>query len=150
MVSQLYFEDIETPSRTVGPSAVVDKDEMIAFARVWDPLPIHVDEEVGKAVFGSLTAPGLFILALKQRLLHQLQEFPAVIASLGYDEVRFHKPVRPGDTLTLIIDWSEKRLSKSRDDRGVVVQRLSLINQDSEEVMSHIDTILVRLRHGAN
>ncbi len=58
MVSQLYFEDIETPSRTVGPSAVVDKDELIAFARVWDPLPIHVDEEVGKAVFGSLDFPG--------------------------------------------------------------------------------------------
>ena len=53
-------------------------------------------------------------------------------------------------TFLILIDWVGERLSKSRDDRGVVVQRLSLINQDSEEVMSHIDTILVQLRHGAN
>jgi acyl dehydratase len=119
---------------------------MLEFARIWDPVPFHVDEAAGKAAFGSLTAPGIFALAFKQRLIHRVDVIPAVIASLGYDEVRFLKPVRPGDELTLVIDWVEKRPSKSRNDRGVVVQRLSLVNQKDEVVMSHLDTILVRVR----
>lgn len=146
MATVLYFEDIDTPRTTRGPSAVVDKTEMLEFARIWDPVPFHVDEAAGKAAFGSLTAPGIFALAFKQRLIHRVDVIPAVIASLGYDEVRFLKPVRPGDELTLVIDWVEKRPSKSRNDRGVVVQRLSLVNQKDEVVMSHLDTILVRVR----
>ncbi len=75
-----------------------------------------------------------------------MEQIAAVIASLGYDEVRFHKPVRPGDELTLVVEWLEKRLSNSKKDRGIVVHRLSLVNQHADVVMSHIDTILVRLR----
>jgi acyl dehydratase len=146
MSAVLYFEDIDTPGTTRGPSAIVDKTEMPEFARTWDPVPFHVDEAAGNAAFGSLTAPGVFVLAFKQRLIHRLDVFPALIASLGYDEVRFLEPVRPGDELTLVIDWVEKRLSKSRNDRGVLVQRFSLVNQKDEVAMSHLDTILVRTR----
>ena len=146
MPTLIYYEDIEPQEKIVGSSVKVDKTQMVEFAKLWDPVPIHVDEEAGKAAFGSLTAPGIYILALKQRLLHRLEEIPAVIASLGYDEVRFFKPVRPGDDLHLVVEWVEKRLSSSKKDRGVVVHRLSLVNQDGETVMSHLDTILVRFR----
>ena len=128
------------------PSEVIDKSEMVEFAKIWDPVPIHIDEAVGTRVLGGLTAPGIFVLAVKQRLLHQLSRFPAVIASLEYDKVRFHEPMRPDDTVALVIDWTEKRLSKSREDRGIAVHRLSLVNQRDEVIMSHLDTILIRRR----
>lgn len=146
MTNILYFEDIEPGSQTIGPSVTVDEREMLMFAEIWDPVPIHVDKEIAMKLMGGLTAPGLYILALKQRLIHQIECSPAVIASFGYDEVRFIKPVRGGDILTLVIDWQSKRLSKSRSDRGVVEHRLSLINQDSDLVMSHLDTMLVKVR----
>lgn len=146
MPALIYYEDMVPQTKIIGPSVIVDKSEMVAFAKIWDPVPIHVDEAAGKAAFGSLTASGVYILSLKQRLLHGMEKFAAVIASLGYDEVRFHKPVRPGDELTLVVEWVEKRLSNSKKDRGIVVHRLSLVNQHADVVMSHIDTILVRLR----
>lgn len=146
MEAPLYFEDIEPGTSLTGPSVTVDKDELVAFARAWDPHPFHMDDEAGKKAFGGITAPGIYVLALKQRLTHGLPRHPAVIAAMGYDELRFFKPVRPGDTLTLRIDWIEKRLSRTKPDRGVVVHRLSLVDQDGETAMSHLDTILVRLR----
>ena len=100
----LYFEDMVPGSTIVGPNVVVELEEMIEFARKWDPLPQHIDAKMGQPPFGTLTAPGNYILALKQRLIHQLDEKQAVIASLGYDEVRFHKAVHPTDCLTLKLE----------------------------------------------
>lgn len=143
-----YFEDMRVGDRMTGDTYVVDRDELVEFARKWDPLPFHVDEEAGRLAFGSLTAPGTYVLAVKQALVHRLPERHAVIASSGYDEVRFHEPVRPGDTLTLVREWVSKRASTSKPDRGVVTLRLSLLNQHGRIVMSHLDTILVRRREG--
>lgn len=141
-----YFEEMVPGTRETGPELVVDGDEMLAFARKYDPLPIHVDEDAARAAFGGLTAPGCYVLALKQQLIHRLPNRHAVIASGGYDEVRFHAPVRAGDRLRLELEWVERRPSKSRPDRGVVTVRFELVNQDGTVVMSHRDTILVRLR----
>jgi hypothetical protein len=85
-------------------------------------------------------------MAIRTRLLHDTPDL-AVIAALGYDELRFHAPVRAGDTLQLRQEWLDKRVSDSKPDRGVARSRLSLVNQDGVEVMSHIDTILVRRRN---
>ncbi len=146
----LFYEDM-TPGDTItSPTVTVDRGEMIEFAKRWDPMPFHVDDEAGEAAFGGITAPGLFVLAIKQRLIHQLRDQHAVIASLGYDELRFHAPVRPDDTLQLKFECLTRRESKSKPDRGVVTVRMSLVNQDGITVMSHLDTILVRRRnHGA-
>jgi acyl dehydratase len=149
MKPMVFYEDMHPGQQVVGPSIVVDKAEMVAFATRWDPVPFHIDEEAGKAAFGGLTAPGIYVLALKQRLIHQLPEPHAVIASFGYDEVRFHAPVRPGDTLTLVLEWLTRRASQSKGDRGIVTVRFSRINQTGTTVMSHIDTILVRRRECA-
>jgi acyl dehydratase len=80
------------------------------------------------------------------RLVHSLPLRQTVIASFGYDEVRFHRPARPGDALMLELKWTEKRLSQSKSDRGIVTGRYSLINAAGEVVMSHLDTVLMRLR----
>jgi acyl dehydratase len=141
----IYFEDMIVGQHMTSPAVVVDHDEMVDFAKRWDPLPIHVDSEVA-ASRGGPTAPGLFILAVKQRLIHALPEH-AVIASFGYEEVRFHHPLRPGDEVHLRYEFVEARPSSSKPDRGIVTIRLSLVrNDDDEVVMSHLDTILVRRR----
>jgi acyl dehydratase len=142
----LYFEDIALGETITSAPMTVDRDEMLDFARRWDPVPFHVDEEAGNAAFGGLTAAGVFVLAVKQRLVHQLPVAVAIIASLGYDEVRFHEPLRPGDAVHLEFEWAAKRESKSKQDRGVVTVRLSLVNQAGVTVMSHLDTVLVRRR----
>ena len=142
----LFYEDMTPGSSITSPELRVDRDELVTFARHWDPLPFHVDDAAGEAAFGSITAPGLYVLALKQRLIHQLPEPHAVIASLGYDEVRFLEPVRPGDSVHLRLDWVSRRLSRSKPDRGVVTVLLSLINQRGDVVMRHLDTILTRRR----
>jgi acyl dehydratase len=142
----LYYEDMVPGETLTGATFVVDEKEMVEFAQRWDPVPFHVDRRAGEAAFGSLTAPGIFVLAVKQHLIHQLDEKHAVIASLGYDDVRFHHPVRPGDAVTLLLEWVDRRVSQSKPDRGVVTLRLGLTNQDATLVMSHLDTILVRRR----
>lgn len=141
----LFFEDMEPGQSLSSRPEQISQQELVAFAKAWDPLPIHVDEAIGVKVFGSLTAPGLYMLAIKQLLIHTLP-VQNVIASLGYDEVRFHAPLRPGDTVTLRQDWVSRRASNSKPDRGIVVLRFSLINQDGTTVMSHLDTVLVMRR----
>jgi acyl dehydratase len=141
----IFYEDIASRDAMTSPTLTVDREEMVEFARRWDPLPIHVDEQAAQAAVGGLTAPGLFLLALKHRLLYQLPRV-AVIASFGYDEVRFHEPVRPSDTLHLLFEWVDRRESESQVDRGIVTVRLSLINQAGMTAMSLLDTILVRRR----
>jgi acyl dehydratase len=109
---------------------------------------VHVDDAVANELFGEggVTAPGVFIMAVRTRLLHDEPDPVAVIAALGYDELRFLAPVRAGDTLRLRQELLDKRVSESKPDRGVARSRLSLVNQDGVEVMSHIDTILLRRR----
>lgn len=141
----IYFEDIEVPSRVEGPSETTDKGEMVAFAKTWDPLPIHVDEAEA-AAHGGLSASGAYLLALRIRLIHQMPRRLAVIASLGYDEVRFKAPAHAGDRLTLVLEHEDKRPSNSKPDRGVVIQRQSLVNQDGVTVMTLKDALLVRMK----
>ena len=145
----IYYEDVNPGNKMTGPGTVIDEAEMVAFAKEWDPLPFHTDREAGRKAFGSITASGIYVLAVKHRLLHRLPETHAIIASTGYDEVRFHEPVRPGDTLTIVVEWVSKRESNSKPDRGIVTLRFSLTNQDGKTVMSHLDTILVRKRDTA-
>lgn len=142
----LHFEDVVPGDSMTGPSMMMVEDDMIAFARQWDPLPFHIDREAGRKTFGSITASGTYVMAVKMRLIHGLPRGHAIIASGGYDEVRFHEPVRPGDTLTVGMEWVSKRESKTRPDRGVVTLRFTLTNQDGKTVLSHLDNILVRKR----
>jgi acyl dehydratase len=145
-----FFEDLEPGSEVVSSCHVIERDELVSFARTWDPLPFHVDEEAGVRAFGSITAPGLYMLAVKQRLIHSMPPL-AVIASLGYDELRFHAPLRPGACIMLKAQWITRRESTSRPDRGLVTIRYSLVTGAGAVLMSHLDTVLVRRRFpGAN
>jgi acyl dehydratase len=143
----VFYDDIEVGTTVRVGSYRIDADDIVSYARRWDPLPVHIDEQVAKqTMFGGLTASGSHTLAIRTLLLHRVPIQDGVIAAGGWDEVRFHKPVRPGDELWLEVTWIAKRPSASKPDRGVVTAFMKLLNQDGEVVLSHRDVIIMRLR----
>lgn len=141
----IYFDEIEIPSKLRSPGETIDRTEMIEFAKTWDPLPIHLDEEFARS-YGGLTASGPYLLAYRIRLINRLENRPAVIASFGYDEVRFLAPAHAGDKISVVLDFEDKRVSASKPDRGIVTVRQTLINQNDKEILTVLDKVLVQRR----
>jgi acyl dehydratase len=140
-----YFEDFVDGETEVKDGHLLTAEEIIAFARQWDPQPQHLDPEAAAALpLGGLIAAGTHLLSLCVRTLVTGQTRIAVIAAMGWDEVRFLAPARPGDLLTLTRTCLEARPSASKPDRGVVRNRITLANQHGQEVLSFVDAILVR------
>lgn len=139
-----WFEDMnEGDTDTIGEYAV-DEGEMVAFAEKWDPFPFHVDREAAaQSIHGGLIASGEYSMAIKQILLHRKGIPPGVMASLGYDELRYLAPVRAGDRISVRLDVLEKRESRSKPDRGVVRVRTTLKNQDNTDLLTYIDNVLI-------
>ena len=144
MTEKLFFEDLQPEWRLSAGSFYVNSQEMRDFALKWDPLPQHIDDAA--AGRGGITAPGLYMFAIKMALIGKMPTPFAVIASGGYDEVRFTAPIRAGDVVSLLIETVEARASKSKQDRGIVTLRLSLINHTGVVCMTHLDTIFVLRR----
>lgn len=143
-----YFEDIQIGDvETVGDYEVTER-EMVEFAQKWDPLPIHIDAELAKqSPHRGLIASGQYTLAVKQKLYTQTEFISeAVIGAIGWDEVRFCNPVRPGHRLSLISECLSKRASKSRPDRGVVKYRVVIKTQDDVTVLSYLGLVMVQKR----
>ena len=118
----------------------VDEADVIAFARRYDPQPVHIDPEVAAAgPFGGLIASGWHTASLVMRILveHYLAR-GAALASPGVDELRWLQPVRPGDVLRVRVTVLEARRSRSKPDRGLVRTRIETLNQDDAVVMSMI------------
>ncbi|MFC7176669.1 MaoC family dehydratase [Halosegnis marinus] len=139
----LHFEDVEVGTTYEVGEYAVTESEIIAFAEQFDPQPFHTDPEAAtESMFGELVASGLHTLCLSVRLFvtefvggHGLDN----MGGLGMDDLRWHAPVTPGDTLSLSIEVAEKRPSESRDDRGYVTfDRWVFAERDGEreEVLS--------------
>ncbi len=138
-MSTRYLEDFAPGQSYAGGALAVSRDDIVSFARLYDPLPIHLE--------GDVIASGSHIMALRTRLLHDVMGHnPMILAALGWDAVQFLKPVVAGDVLSIRVEIETVRPSRSRPDRGVVESRISLLNQRDELVFSHRDTILVRRR----
>ncbi len=121
----LYFEDLSVGDRYEVGEYTIEKDELIEFAEQFDPQPFHIDEAAAEeSVFGELVASGLHTLCLSVRLF--VTEFVKSgerlrnMGGFGMDDLRFHEPVRPGETLDIEIEVAEKTPSESRSDRGYV------------------------------
>jgi len=122
-----------------GPIAI-DKADVVAFARRYDPQPVHIDADAATAgPFGGLIASGWHTASLVMRVLveHYLAR-GAALASPGVDELRWLQPVRPGDVLRVRVTVLEARRSRSKPDRGLVRTRIEALNQDDAVVMSMI------------
>ena len=124
------------------------KEEIVAFAREFDPQPFHVDEEAARrSPFGGLIASGWHSAALCMRMIvSMLGPDSGSLGSPGVDELRWLKPVKPGDELSVHVEVLEAVPSRSKPDRGLVKLRYTMRNQNGEDVMSMIALGLVLRR----
>ena len=145
-----WFEDYVPGTTTELGSISVDEAEVVAFAQRYDPQPFHVDPEAAAAgPFGGLIASGWHTCALVMRLLVEQYLSPASsLGSPGVDELRWLRPVRPGDELVLRTTVEDARLSASKPDRGIVRTRVELVDGQGREVLRLLATNLVLARPG--
>jgi acyl dehydratase len=135
-----HLEDFH-PGETIElGSRSVDRDEIIEFASKYDPQPFHVDEEAGRrSIYGGLIASGWHTVAMLMRLLvDTVASRSASMGSPGIDEIRFLKPVRPGDTLSARMIVLDVVPSRSKADRGHVRASYEVFNQHGDKVMTMI------------
>lgn len=137
-VENRYLEDYEPGSIHEFGSITVGEADIIDFGRRFDPQVFHTDPQAAKhSVYGGLIASGWHTASLMMRLF--VDDYLSGIASLGspgVDELRWTKPVRPGDTLSLRVTVTDTKRSRSKPDRGILFSFIELINQLREVVMS--------------
>lgn len=144
-----YFEDIEVGSTARFGDYAVTRDEVIAFAEKYDPQPFHLsDEAAATTYFGRLSASGWHTCAMTMAMLvaHLKANRQAGLGSPGIDELRWLKPVYPGDRLRCESEVLEKRRSTSRPEMGIFKSRMAVFNQDDEMVMTFVSNGLIATR----
>jgi acyl dehydratase len=143
-----YFEDY-VPGFTVDCGSVpVSEAEIVAFAKEFDPQPFHVDP-VGAVdgPFGGLIASGWHTASLTMRQLVEHWVSPeSSLGAAGVDEIRWPRPVRPGDTLHVRATVLEARRSKSKPDRGIIRSLAEMTNQHGDTVLRLIAINFIRVR----
>ena len=147
-IDQRYFEDYVPGSVYEYGSITLSEQEVIEFARRFDPQFIHTDPRAAAdGPFGGLIASGWHTAAVMMRLFvdHYLSHV-ASMASPGIDELRWSRPVRPGDTLSIRVSVMEANRSRSKPDRGMVRSLIEALNQDREIVMSQQAMNILRCR----
>ena len=144
----LYLEDISVGERFLSDAHGVTEEEIIAFAKQFDPQPFHLDREAASAsVFGGLSASGWHTAALAMRLfMTGPLQFAGGAIGLGVDELRWPTAVRPNDTIQLETEILEMRLSRSKSGYGIVRVRNIARNQKGEVVLSYSANALVQSR----
>jgi acyl dehydratase len=143
-----YFEDYVPGFTTDCGSFTMTEAAIIAFAEKYDPQPFHVDPVAAKdGPFGGLVASGWHTTSMMMRQLVEHWISPeSSLGAAGIDEIRWPKPVRPGDTLHVRATILEARRSGSKPDRGIVKSRAELTNSAGDLVMTLISTNFVLLR----
>jgi len=148
----IYFEDIVVGSSRRFGSYAVTREEVIEFARKYDPQPFHLsDEAAAQTHFGRLSASGWHSCAMMMAMLvaDMKEHQQAGLGSPGQEQLRWIKPVYPGDTLSVQTEVIDKRVSQSRPEMGLYRSRITVFNQHDEPVLETIATGLIRTRGGA-
>lgn len=133
----LSVKDLVIGDRTELGDYVISSDDIITFARQWDPQFFHTDEEraVSEEYFGGIIASGIQTLAIFQRLsIDSLVKNLKVIGGAGIDDLQFRRPVRPGDTLTGSVVIKDIKLQPDQG-RALIAYAGELINQNGERVL---------------
>ena len=133
---EFYFDDFEVGRTLQMGTYTVTEEEILTFARQYDPQPFHIDAEAAKhSIYGGIISSGWMTCSIMMRLM--VTGFLGKAASMGspgVDEIRWMKPVYPGDTLSVSSTCMEMRPSQSKPDRGVAVNRWEAHNQRGELV----------------
>lgn len=149
-IDRRYFEDYVPGSVHECGNISVQEDQIVAFARQFDPQSLHMDPEAARSsVFGGLIASGWHTAGLMMRLyVENYLSHVASLSSPGVDELRWLKPVRPGDELFLRVTVMDATRSRSKPDRGIVRSFIEVRNQRDEVVMTMKALNLVGCRDG--
>lgn len=145
----IYFEDLMIGAETKFGNYAVTREEVLDFARKYDPQPFHLsDEEAAKTHFGRIAASGWHSCAMTMAVLarYSVAHSQAVLGSPGIDELRWKKPVYPGDTLFVRGKILETTPSRSRPEMGSFRTLTTVTNQHGDMVMSFISIVLIRRR----
>ena len=143
-----YLEDFE-PGQKFGSGRLrVDAERIKSFGAEFDPQPFHLSEETARdTFFKGLAASGWHTAAITMRLLVESEFKPAAgIIGAGFEEMRWPRPVRPGDELRVESEVLEVRASKSRPDQGLIKVRTTTLNQNSEPVQIFVGNLVVPRR----
>ena len=142
-----WFEDFAIGETFEYGHWVMKKEEMLSFAKMYDPEPFHLDEnEAIRMGWGGLIASGLQVVAVCRRLQTGCLPNAEVVISPGWDGIRWFKPVFAKDILSCRIDVIDTRELESRPTEGVVKLRNQMINQDDEVVAEMISNVFIRRR----
>lgn len=143
-----WFEDFTAGEVIPLGSRALGRDEIVAFARDWDPQPMHVDEEAGRAsLLGSLSASGWHTACVLMRLFADtVLADAASLGSPGIASLKWLKPVRPGDRLTATLIVRETRTSASRPTLGLVRAEFEVVGDDGAPVMTMDSTLMMARR----
>jgi len=143
-----YWDDYEVGQKFPLGSTSFTADEIVDFGRHYDPQSFHVDADAARqSMFGGLIASGWHVTAKLMRLfVDNYVDQRTALGSPGVDEVRWLKPVRPGDTLTAWVECASKVPSRSRPEMGIIHEQWQATNQKGELVMTLKGTNMVRRR----
>jgi acyl dehydratase len=146
-VPKLFWEDFVEGSLDEYASRLVTRDEIVAFAAEFDPQPMHLDEDAARStMLGGLAASGWHTCVLLNRaVVDVLIKNAHAVEIPGVDEVKWLKPVRPGDRLTVRANVLDKRAS-SRPDMGLVSFLFEVLNQSREPVMTLAASLVIARR----
>jgi acyl dehydratase len=144
-----YFEDIQPGQKASFGTYAVTREEVIEFASRYDPQPFHLsDEAAAQTHFGRLAASGWHSCAMAMAMMveHFSEVQHAGLGSPGIDELRFLKPVYPGDVLRIEAEVLEKTRSRSKPEMGSYRSKIELLNQDGVVVVRFVAIDLIRVR----
>lgn len=149
----LWFENMNVGRIDRYGSKLVDRDEVIDFARKFDPQPFHLDDAAAAAnpVFGRLAASGWHTAAMAMRMTadHWAEMGGrSILGGAGIEDLAWLKPVYPGDVLRCELEVIETRASQSKPDRGIVKSRMTVFNQDDQPVMRQTSIVMVARKPG--
>src|SRR5262249_31003034 len=147
----MYWEEWEIGAEFTSPGRTVTEADIVAFAGLsGDYNPLHVNEEYCKNTpFGGRIAHGPLVYAIAAGLLFQLHLYDdTLIAFLGFEDLKFTKPVKPGDTIRAKVKVLEKR-ETSRPDRGIMKRRLQVLNQRGEVVQEGTQAFMLKRKQAA-
>lgn len=145
-MQEWYFDEIPLNQPMTTGEYLVTEEELIAYAKKWDPLPMHTDPEAAKASpHGGLIASSTYTLAIASALGHQIAARPVIIAGNEW-KARFLQPVRPGDRLVATSECVYKRQSRTKPDRGIARFVVTVQNQKGERVLELESTVVVPKR----
>lgn len=146
-MKERYFEDLKIGDRFKSQTYNVSEEQIIVFARDFDPQPFHIDRDVAATtMFGGIFASGWHTAAITMRLFVQTLNFAEGAIGLGVDELRWPNAVKPGDVLQVETEILDVRESRSKPTQGIIRIRNVTTNRRGEVVQTMLASALVRRR----